>query len=201
MMETQFTDRRTLVFKIAPEKLSYFNLLLQSGILIRTTSGTTIGELLQTLPDFSTDYIINDIQTIFLNGTATDDLETAVENENDTLAVSAAMPGLAGAIFRKNSLHAALRTTKEQEHADSTSSDITVIVKLFNAIARDKGTALLCEGVTMRADSIVRFFTTRTTLPEYLESITLNGRQLQTEELIPTLSELQTVHLSINYVS
>lgn len=196
-METQFIDKRTLVFKIDPQNVSFFTLLLQSGILVKTTSGTSIGELLQSFPDFSTEYIINDIQTIFLNGTATDDLETEMENDNDTLAVSAAMPGLAGAIFRKNSLHAALRTTQEQTHTHTAGSNITVIVKFFNTIARDRGAGLLKQGVTMRADSIIQFLDTRSTLPGYLESITLDGKLIDPKELTAALSDLQTVHLSI----
>ncbi len=196
-METQFTNNTNLVFQVNQEKISFFTLLLQSGIIVKTTSGTSIGKLLQTLPDFTSDYIVNDVQTIFLNGTATDDLETVFENDGDTLAISAAMPGLAGAIFRKNSLHAALRTTQEREHIQTSGVEITVIVKFFNAIARDRGRVLLSKGVNIHADSVVQFFNTRTTLPGFLESVTLNRQQLTPEELMPALTKLDTVHLTI----
>jgi hypothetical protein len=42
-----------------------------------------------------------------------DDLETVVDGSSPVIAISGAMPGLAGAIFRKNSFHAALRTSAD----------------------------------------------------------------------------------------
>lgn len=197
-METQFTQQSDLVFQIPAEKISFFTLLLQSGVQISTQHGTSIGKFLETLPGFTIEYIIDEVQTIFLNGTATDDLETKFEGDKATLALSAAMPGLAGAIFRKNSLHAALRTTGKTSAAPPSSvSSVIVTVKLFNAIARDRGAELLRRGVTIRAESISQFFEVRKTLINEVIDISCNDEPLKPKDLSTLLSNLESVHLRL----
>jgi hypothetical protein len=196
-METLFTSSPHLAFKIIPQKIDMFTSMLQAGIKIPTARGNSIGVFLEALPGFTADYITDAIQTIFLNGTATDDLETPLDGNNPVLAISAAMPGLAGAIFRKNSFHAALRTTKTAPVITSEQSQVTVTLKLFNSIARDRGTELLHEGVVLDAESISQFLTTRDTLPALIQNITLGDTTIPTDELFQTLSSLKTVHLTI----
>ncbi len=196
-METQFTPSPRLVFKMIPEKIDMFTSILQAGIKIPTHNGNSIGVFLEALPGFTADYITDAIQTIFLNGTATDDLETPLDGQNPVLAISAAMPGLAGAIFRKNSLHAALRTTKKDSVVASKCSQITVTLKLFNSIARDRGTQLLHNGIEIDAVNISRFLETRNTLPALIHSITLGETTIPADELLQVLSSLKTVHLTI----
>jgi hypothetical protein len=196
-METQFTTIPHLIFKIPSEKIDMFTSILQAGIKIPTHHGNSIGVFLEALPGFTTEYITDAIQTIFLNGTATDDLETPLDGINPVLAISAAMPGLAGAIFRKNSLHAALRTTKEKEVTTRENNQLTVTLKLFNSIARDRGALLLYEGIVIEAEQISRFLDTRNTLPPLIQGITLEDTRVPAEELLQVLSSLKAVHLTI----
>ena len=119
--------------------------LLQTGIGITAALPCSIGDFLEGLPGFSKDYIINCVQTVFLNGTAIDDLETQLAGTAPTLALSAAMPGLAGAIFRRNSMHAALRSQGAPPSAPQHAGAL-VRLKLFNKIAEEKGGALLAAG-------------------------------------------------------
>lgn len=197
-METQSTEMPCLTLQIPPEKIDMFTSLLQTGIMIPTVPGNPIGAFLESLPGFTTEYITDQVQTIFLNGTATDDLETPLDGNNPVLAISAAMPGLAGAIFRKNSLHAALRTTKSPERYTSTGPQVTVRLKLFNAIARDRGAELLRRGVTLNAESLAKFLNTRTTSPTMLKAVVLKGKDISQDELLASLASLDTVHLIIN---
>lgn len=141
-----------------------FATVFQGGVSMRITSGMPLGAFLGSLPGFTMDYIADDIQTIFLDGTAIDDLQTPIDGDNPVLALSAAMPGLAGAILRRNSFHAALRTTtvRPADHHDR--GLITVTLKLFNSIARDRGPALLAGGVSIDAHKLLDFFTTHSTL-------------------------------------
>jgi hypothetical protein len=177
--------------------MEMFTSLLQSGILTPTAPGNSIGVFLENIQGFTTDYITSQVQTIFLDGTATDDMETKFAGENPVLALSAAMPGLAGAIFRKNSLHAALRTTKIARHDACGNSRITVTLKLFNTIARDRGPELLRQGVSLKAAGLKSFLDARTTLPSMIMVAELEGKTIPRHDLPKTLTSLDRVHLTL----
>lgn len=172
--------------------------MLQAGIEITAESGTSIGVFLEQLPGFSEEYIIEQVQTIFLNGTATDDLETPLTGSRPVLAISAAMPGLAGAIFRKNSLHSALRTTKESSsHSDFGKQEVTVCLKLFNAIARDRGEEMLRCGVLMASNAVRQFFTTRSSLLQHISNITINSQSASEPELLSLLEQSENLNIQV----
>jgi hypothetical protein len=122
-----------------------------------------LGSFLDSLPGFTPDYVADEIQTIFLDGTSIDDLQTPIDGDNPVLALSAAMPGLAGAILRRNSFHAALRTTTTVRHTHH-HGPIVLTLKLFNSIARDRGPALLAGGISIEARKLQDFFATHPTL-------------------------------------
>lgn len=194
-MEAALTDIPTIRFQTTADTIDKFTSLLQAGILVPARPGVTIGEFLKSLPGFTEDYITDQIQTIFLNGTATDNMETPMEGDNPTLAISAAMPGLAGAIFRRNSLHAALRTVKNRIESHSTTDRIVITLKLFNAIARDRGAQLLKEGVTMKSNTLSAFLANRTPLQTHIANIHINGDQVPFARLTETLSKFESLHL------
>jgi len=183
---------------IAPGTLPFFATVLQAGIVLQARAGDTLGVFLDKLPGFTREYIINEIQTIFLNSTAIDDLETPLAGDNPVLALSAAMPGLAGAIFRKNSFHAALRTTHEEK--DNSYRDhrlINVHLKLFNSIARDRGADLLGTGVCIKAMNLKNFFSTSPALLDHLRSFSLDGRKRPGREIPGCLAQDSYYHLTV----
>ncbi len=195
-METEFTDHH-LTVHVHPDNRALFATVLQSGMLVTARSGETIGAFLRGLPGFTTQYIVEEIQTIFLNGTATDDLETPLTGKAPVLAVSAAMPGLAGAIFRKNSLHAALRTTTQTESVTQHNGHTVVTLKLFNAIARDHGAQLLQGGVRLKASNLATFFLSRASLLPLLQEISLDDRTVSADELLAALPALDNIHFTV----
>ncbi len=187
---------------VAPGAVPLFATVLQAGIAIETRSGESLGAFLDKLPGFTRDYITDEIQTIFLNGTAIDDLETPLEGDSPVLALSAAMPGLAGAIFRRNSFHAALRTTVAEKQAAHSEHDemITISLKLFNSIARDRGSALLGQGVSINSANLLNFFMTSPALLNHLRHIDLDGKEGSRIELLAYLKEASLLHLTIKEV-
>ncbi len=179
----------TVTLTLPRENMARLTTLLQSGISLTCPTGTSIGVFLDGLPDFNMNYITDRIQTIFFDGNAMDDLQHKFTKAEHVLALSAAMPGLAGAIFRKNSLCAALRT--RESHNNSTISknkSTTVCLKLFNMIAREKGEKILQRGGLFTGKSLKDFFHNR---PSLLQSGTT--LQLDSQEISPTafLSSLQ----------
>lgn len=172
-----------------------FIALLQTGIEIQAEAGDTIGTFLLRIPSITRQFIEDEIQTIFLNGSATDDLDTALTGEKPVLAISAAMPGLAGAIFRKDSLHKTLRSAKPDSTTVATSPDVTVRLKLFNSIASQCGEALLQNGIFIDSDGLSRFFRSRPWLLESCKRITLDNSEISDLSLLETLQANTLIHL------
>ena len=83
--------------------------LLEKGAGIEVVVGGTLRQLLVDQLGIEPAYIDDEIQTIFLNAKAIDDVDQTVIRDGDVLALSGAMPGLAGATLRKGGKYAALR--------------------------------------------------------------------------------------------
>lgn len=196
MKEQQTLSR--LAFKVIPESLPLFTTVLQSGIEVKTPYGVPLGRFLSSFPGFTADYLADTVQTIFLNGTAVDDLTIPLAGDNPVLALSAAMPGLAGAIFRKNSFHAALRTDTKSLSAESAKHDyLMVTLKLFNSIARERGEELLQQGVCIQTEIIAGFLAGRPNLLDDIIMIRLNETAIDKAGLLRLLAERSKVNLII----
>lgn len=183
---------------VTPDALPLFTTVLQSGIEIKTSRGETLAKFLNRFPGFTAEYLADTVQTIFLDGTAVDDLSLQMTENNPVLALSAAMPGLAGAIFRKNSFHSALRTeTKSLESKGGQDDTIVVTLKLFNSIATERGEEFLKTGLCIRGDQLANFLTKRPHLIQEILDIQLEGKGLDHQELLRILPELAKVNLNI----
>ncbi len=144
---------------MAENALARFFPILGDGISLCGLDGENIEAFLEKAADIPPDYLRKHVQTIFLDGSALDDLSTAVVHHGATLALSAAMPGLAGAVLRRGGFYAAMRRQISYEGADKTqaSGEIHATLKLFNLVARDLGPALLQRGVRMCGDHLKDF--------------------------------------------
>ncbi len=183
---------------VKKKSLPLFTTLLQSGIELNSTTDTSIGIFLSRLQPFPPDYIAETVQTIFLNGTAVDDLSLKLTGDRPVLALSGAMPGLAGAIFRKNSFHAALRTDTRATGRDTAGAQAnTVVLKLFNRIARERGPELLAQGVAMKSRSLRDFLARRPALLQDICSIRLGASDLSIENLFDILDKNETIPIVI----
>ena len=183
---------------VTPESVSLFTTVLQSGIEVKTSHGKTLGKFLSNFEGFTAEYLADTVQTIFLNGTAVDDLTLPLTGSNPVLALSAAMPGLAGAIFRKNSFHSALRSETNALRSESIQEKtITVTLKLFNSIAKDRGGALLKSGQAIKADLLANFLNKRSNLWPQVLNIHCDQREIDPKELLSLLSDLSRVNLYI----
>ncbi|MDK9707352.1 MAG: hypothetical protein OEL83_09895 [Desulforhopalus sp.] len=189
-----------LELTISSGKLPLFTTVFQSGIEITTPAGSSLGQFLGALPGFTSEYLAGAVQTIFLNGVPVDDLTIPLEGDRPTVALSAAMPGLAGAIFRKNSFHAALRSDTKLAHAalPDTPKVLTVTLKLFNTIALDRGEELLRGGVQLPAGVFAAFLSKRPELSQAILRIQLDDREFDIAALQRQLALAATIHLKIS---
>jgi hypothetical protein len=184
---------------VQTEALPRFTTLLQSGIYVDLDQGTSIGEFLFALPGFSEEYVNKSVQTIFLNGLPADNLQQQLFGKEAVIAISAAMPGLAGAIFRKDGVHASLRTTTAAELSskDALETPITIRLKLFNMIAMDRGEELLSNTCIIAAKSLRAFLSYRPPLCAAIQKTTLNGEIIDANTLQELLSAEDLIKLTI----
>lgn len=196
-MEDQLSTPN-LLLTVTADALPLFTTVLQSGIEIKTPYGETLAKFLNNFPGFTAEYLADTVQTIFLNGTAVDDLSLPLTGRHPVLALSAAMPGLAGAIFRKNSFHSALRTeTKSLQSIEQGQDSTIVTLKLFNSIARERGEEILKGGFCMQAALFATFLNKRPNLTQYIRSIRLDEKDMDHLELLRVLPKLSKVNLNI----
>ncbi len=196
-MEDQYSTPHCQL-TVARDTLILFTTVLQSGIELKSSTGIAMGRFLNELPGFTADYVGDVVQTIFLNGTAIDDLTTPLDGDNPTLALSAAMPGLAGAIFRKNSFHSALRTdTKKTNSVGKQNRELTITLKLFNSIARERGIELLTKGVCMKAKPVFIFFKNRGALLQKISTIEFEQKIIDTTTFLNRLSQSEKINIRI----
>ncbi len=195
-METRFTLPH-LHLLVTPGSVDFFSTLLQSGIEMMKYSGETIRTLLARLPGFTPQYISERIQTIFVNGVASDDLKTPLY-EARTLAISTAMPGLAGAIFRKNSPHATLRSIcKQKQQLASAVPNNTITLKIYGAITKEKGAGILAQGVVLPSRNLHAFLSYRRSLIPRILSCTLGEEDISSEEIRERIRHKDSIKLSV----
>jgi hypothetical protein len=153
---------KTIRITVKKSLLPLFFPLFQKGILIKSFMGDNIKDFLSRHLEVSPEYMESRIQTIFLNGKAVDKLETAVIREGSTLALSAAMPGLAGATLRRSGAFASFRQaiTLTPEKGPISVKEGLVTLKLFNLLVSELGPRLLAKGVWVKGEDITPLFTT-----------------------------------------
>jgi hypothetical protein len=142
--------------------LPLFFHLFQKGICIKTQAGESIRDLLFNRLEISDEYMEKRIQTVFLNGKAVDNLGTTVLSDGDTLALSAAMPGLAGATLRRGGAFASFRQaiTLSPDKASLPGREGLVTLKLFNLLVSELGPSLLARGVWVKREELKQLLET-----------------------------------------
>jgi len=145
---------------VKPDRMSLFSSLLGQGFTLKVLTGISVRDLLCRQIGVSDDYLDQRIQTIFLEGKVVDNVDTAIIHQGSTLALSAAMPGLAGAVLRRGGAYAAMRS--QISHKNNTvvdSSEIgTVMLKLFNLVALELGPMFLKQGIWIDGKNLENFF-------------------------------------------
>ena len=172
-------------------------ILVQRGFLVEVDGPITIEELLLDLPGFSRDYIRDRVQTIFVNGLAEDDTRRLLV-PGSTLALSAAMPGLAGAIFRRGGRHGSLRTRPAEEKRTTEMQAGQVTVKLFNMIATETGPRILENGMRIKGAVLGRFLDRQAEriLP-LIAAVQMDGQPVEAAALGPLVAGEPEVFLTI----
>jgi hypothetical protein len=131
------------------ERVKDFFPLLQRGFMFKARVDHSIKTLLCEQVGLKPEYVEDRIKTIFLDGKAVDDIDSAIIKDGSTLALSAAMPGLVGAILRRGGHLALLRSqaTYREVNKPSSPREGLVVLKLFNLLVDELGPLFLRTGI------------------------------------------------------
>lgn len=174
-----------------------------SGVGIATQAGIMLMDLLCDQLGIDRTYVDNRIQTVFVNGRAVDQLETVSLSDKTVVALSAAMPGLVGATFRKQGLLAPFR--EGISHHPTTplsndSGDIVVRLKLFNLVARELGPALLQRGVCVEGVKLGELITLYTEASLLIDvTAEKDGRRFSMNEINSLTKRSEWIDLSVHW--
>lgn len=177
---------------LPPKAVKGFASLLQHGILFPAEQPVALVPFLLSLPGFTAPYIETTVQTIFIDGVAADSLDRELVN-GSTLALSAAMPGLAGAIFRRQGVHGSLRSQPGAKANSSPSNNGFITLKLFNSIAADRVLDLIPTGVLVTGKAFYDFSAQRACLFQSPTALLLDGQPLEYLELLRVVAEFQVL--------
>lgn len=176
-----------LTLKLDPELMSVFNSLLGGGFFVCAPSGTSIKVYLCSYLGIDSDYFENRIQTLFLDGSPVDDPETAVLKKGSVLALSGAMPGLAGATLRRGGFYGRLRgeISYDQDAVCETSGECLIRVKLFNLLVKELGPLFLEKGIQIDSGTVSELLKNRSRrLLDGCQAAELDGKPIEPKRLI-----------------
>ncbi len=177
----------TLHLILLGDRSSLFSLLLQQGFGVKIQTGTSVKEVLCEQFGLIPEYVQERIKTILLDGKAVDDMERAILQAGSSLALSGAMPGLAGASLRREGLLASLRSqiTHRGDKMDfSPSAEGMITVKIFNLVLDEIGPVFLQRGIYVRKRDLQDILKRRPErFQKELKAAAVNGQKIDWEGL------------------
>ena len=170
----------------------------QKGAQVEVRVG---GDLLSLLTDdlSLTEEGIAKIQTIFWQSKPVDDIAGCVVRDGGVLALSAALPGLVGAVLRRDGFWSAMRysITHRDEGAASTASRGVITIKLFNFMLTEVGPLLLKHGIRLDVADLAGLLND-SSVRQQLAAVRLADREVAVAELGGLLGGEQTILLSVD---
>ncbi|NOX19912.1 MAG: hypothetical protein GXO99_01425 [Nitrospirae bacterium] len=183
---------KILIKNATRELLTNLLPLLQQGILMKVTAGSSVRDFLISNLCLDEEYIDRRIQSILLNGRPVDDPSGAKIKDGVTIALSSSMPGLVGATLRRCSPVASLRSTLTYKESSNIKSNCqaTVRLKLFNLIMSEIGPFMLKQGVMVEAKRIQEILNKLNSLfDKDRNEVFLNNETIEPVELLKVLSQ------------
>ncbi|CAB5116676.1 hypothetical protein D3OALGA1CA_2307 [Olavius algarvensis associated proteobacterium Delta 3] len=189
----------TLDLKTERGWLRKLNPIFGAGFWVKAAVGLSIRDVLCRQLGVADDYLDNRVQTLFLDGKPVDDVDRAIVPDGGVLTLSAAMPGLVGATFRKGGHLAPMRGSITCAAEDETCElDGRVKIKLFNVVARELSPGFLGMGIIISGQPECQFFEGRSTkFWNGCQAAKLDGRNIDIEQLRELSFEFEEMGLTV----
>lgn len=174
--------------------------LLQGGVQIGGNVGCSVKSFLCEQLGIAPEYLEKRIQTIFLDGKPVDDVDTATVNDGTALSLSAAMPGLVGAVMRRGGYYAPMRDqiSYRKETTSATQQPGKVFMKLFNLPLRELGPLFLERGILVSGSNLNEVLAAHADdFRKGLRSALVDGRNFDLEQLMKVDWEEKDIFLQI----
>ena len=145
-----------LCLYLEEKSIPIFFRLLQQGFGVEVQTGRSVKSFLCDQLGLDPEYVANRIKTLFLDGKPVDDIDSAMIRDGSTLAISGALPGLAGRVLRSGGRFASMRGTisyREKTVSESPKQGV-VSMKLFNILLREMGPTFLKNGVWIEGNDL-----------------------------------------------
>lgn len=180
-----------------------FRSIFQAGFLFCCQVGLSIEDFFFRQLTLSRTVVEEKISTIFLDGQCVDNIASATLSDGSIIALSSALPGLAGATLRRGGFYASLRDSityhTEAKPVDRRQGIITV--KLFNLLMDELGPVFLRKGITIGRSEIIDFFQRqREGFWRQVEAVLLENKAIVPHELSDerTYNNVDYVTISID---
>ena len=185
--KNRFPSFLSVEFNLSPEGIPSFFPLLQKGFMVKARVGVSVQTFLGDHAGLSPEYLRDRVKTIFLDGKSVDDLDKTLIPDGSRLALSAALPGLAGAVLRRGSPFAGLRSRVVEGEKDlpGKPEEGFVYLKLFNLLLPELGPVFLRKGILIPREDFQEFWES---LPgdmreRLAETIRVEGKGLPADQI------------------
>lgn len=175
--------------------------LLTPSFSVRSRVGIDLKAFVCGQLGVSGDYFEERIQTIFLDSKPVDDVNRARVHDGSVLALSAAMPGLVGATFRKGGQYSWMRRSISDDGDDGRdqSTDGWVTVKLFNMVLKELGPGFLERGIWIdgiRAQAFIK--SQPRTFRQHIQALPLDGSPISPDDFLARNLEGTSIFLKVS---
>ena len=177
---------KNLTLTVSPGLLLKFFGLLEQGFIVESALGCSLRDFICGGLGLDAAYLADRVQTIFLDHNPVDNIDAALIREGSSVALSAAMPGLAGATLRKGGRFAVMRNQISCRTGTACESDqrTKVTVKFFNAVAKELGENQYKKGIRIQRSNFTWFVDKHSKeLETQVTSIWLDGKSIDAHQL------------------
>jgi hypothetical protein len=166
--------------------------LVREGFNAHVMAGCSLQDTLSNQLGIDERYLQNRVQTIFLNNSPVDDTAATIVSNGDVISLSAAMPGLNGAVMRKGGILASLRSSISQRPTDACVEPRRgkIKLKLFNLVAKEIGPDFLAGGIVVKGQSLAEVFALQT--PQFWQNV----KYVEIDDTRCDAEQLRTLDLS-----
>ncbi|HMA66596.1 MAG TPA: hypothetical protein VKO20_02145 [Desulfosalsimonadaceae bacterium] len=173
---------------VRESRLPVFYELLAAGFFVDAPQSCSIRQLLTDVSGMDAEYAEYRIQTVFVNGRAVDDFDSPLVGKDAVVALSAAMPGLVGAVLRRGSPLGSMRGVGADKGAPGTemSREVPITLKLFNQVAAELGPGFLAAGIRIPTARLADFLAKHPDLA--VEAVQAGGKNRPAADLPEVLA-------------
>lgn len=191
-MPTSAPPAPALSVRCAPAALLGLTPILREGVDVSVRPGRTLRQTMTEDLGLCPECVEERIQTVFLDGSPVDDIDSDHATHGCTLALAGALPGVAGIAMRRGSPVGVFREgiTHGAGHDDNGAGGaLGLTLKLFNSVALECLGWVLEQGVLVRAARLLELLESD---PEVLAGAqyTLDGAALDRQGLLAALRGL-----------